>query len=111
MDVWSVGVIYYQMLFGRRPFGEGKTQDVILKEGTITNINTVEFPSTTTGDSKAPKVSEEAKDFIRTCLTPDQQYRYAAPPLFPSRETRHRPDVLALCQHSYFKPKERSTAK
>lgn len=33
VDIWSVGVIFYQMLFGRRPYGEGKSQDQVLREG------------------------------------------------------------------------------
>ena len=93
MDVWSVGVIYYQMLYGKRPFGEGLTQHTIYKDGTILNAkqvflfyvslvrcflfwcsNKVEFPQPT--DPKVNKVSEEAKDFIRGCLTYDQELRY-----------------------------------
>lgn len=84
VDVWSVGVIFYQMLYGRRPFGEGKTQERVLSEGIILNATQVEFPN----DVKAPKVSDEAKDLIRACLTHDQNYRL---------------EVFALCAHQYFK--------
>lgn len=80
VDVWSVGVIFYQMLFGKRPFGEGKSQEVILKEGTMLSANAVEFPQN-------PKVSEEAKEFIRACLAHNQH---------------HRPDVHALSLHPYL---------
>jgi len=80
VDVWSVGVIFYQMLFGKRPFGEGKSQEVILKEGTMLSANQVDFPSN-------PKVTDEAKEFIRACLAHNQH---------------HRPDVHALSIHPYL---------
>ncbi|CAM9317043.1 unnamed protein product [Ectocarpus fasciculatus] len=73
VDVWSVGVIYYQMLYGKRPFGEGLTQHTIYKDGTILNARQVDFPSNS--DPKVNKISDEAKDFIRGCLTYDQNLR------------------------------------
>ena len=94
------------MLYGKRPFGEGKSQDLILKEGTILSANQVEFPgekstsapSSALGPSNSafsgvvPKVSEEAKEFIRACLAHDQN---------------HRPDVHTLSQHPYLAPAKR----
>lgn len=80
VDVWSLGVILFQMLFGQRPFGEGQTQERLLSERTILRAHTVNFP-------KEPKVSDACKEFIRRCLTHQQEAR---------------PNVIELCAHSYL---------
>ncbi|KAK2431270.1 non-specific serine/threonine protein kinase [Trifolium repens] len=80
VDVWSAGILFYQMLFGRRPFGHDQTQERILREDTIIKARKVEFPS-------RPTVSNEAKDFIRRCLTYNQA---------------ERPDVLTIAQDPYL---------
>eukprot|EP00884_Botryococcus_braunii_P022527 jgi/Botrbrau1/8959/Bobra.0148s0071.2 len=68
VDVWSVGVIFYQMLYGRRPFGEGCSQERIMREGIIVNAREVAFPT-------KPVVSVEAKEFITRCLAYRQEDR------------------------------------
>ncbi|KAK9156966.1 hypothetical protein Scep_003540 [Stephania cephalantha] len=80
VDVWSAGVLFYQMLFGKRPFGHDQTQERILREDTIIKAHRVEFPS-------RPSVSNEAKDLIRRCLTYNQAGR---------------PDVLTIAQDPYL---------
>ncbi|KAK7372638.1 hypothetical protein VNO80_06025 [Phaseolus coccineus] len=80
VDVWSAGILYYQMLFGRRPFGHHQTQERILREDTIIKARKVDFPS-------RPTISNEAKDFIRRCLTYNQA---------------ERPDVLTIAQDPYL---------
>ncbi|KAG2300843.1 hypothetical protein Bca4012_011595 [Brassica carinata] len=80
VDVWSVGVLFYQMLFKKRPFGHDQSQERILREDTIIKAKKVEFPA-------KPAISNEAKDLIRRCLTYNQA---------------DRPDVLALAQDPYL---------
>mmetsp|Transcript_28737 Transcript_28737/g.93413 ORF Transcript_28737/g.93413 Transcript_28737/m.93413 type:complete len:416 (-) Transcript_28737:118-1365(-) len=79
VDVWSVGVIYFQMLFGRRPFGHDQSQEHLLAQGTILRATEVQFPAT-------PKISDEAKAFIRRCLAHRQELR---------------PDMIQLCRDPY----------
>jgi len=106
VDVWSLGVIFFQMLYGRRPFGEGKSQEKLLSEGIMRNATQVEFPQENNSKSSSSmlvssnspsgfqKVSEEAKDLIRACLTYDQQ---------------HRPDVMSICQHPYLRQSQKKS--
>lgn len=80
VDVWSAGVLFYQMLFGKRPFGHDQTQERILREDTIIKARKVDFPS-------RPSISTEAKELIRRCLTYNQS---------------DRPDVLSIAQDPYL---------
>ncbi|CAA7030032.1 unnamed protein product [Microthlaspi erraticum] len=80
VDVWSVGVLFYQMVFRKRPFGHDQSQERILREETIVNARKVEFPA-------KPAISNEAKELIRRCLTYNQA---------------DRPDVLTLAQDPYL---------
>ena len=101
VDVWSVGVIFYQCLYGRKPFGHNMSQASILEEKVILNAREVHFPA-------KPPVTNEAKvcilsftitfcllffflqNFIRRCL------------LYGKDE---RPDVIQLGFDEYLRPK------
>ena len=83
VDVWAIGVMFYQMLYGKRPFGEGLSQERILTNNTILNARNVEFPK----NSKEMKVTDSAKEFIQRCLTHSQLYR---------------PDIPGICMDSYL---------
>uniref|UniRef100_A0A8C2JAY0 non-specific serine/threonine protein kinase n=1 Tax=Cyprinus carpio TaxID=7962 RepID=A0A8C2JAY0_CYPCA len=69
VDVWSVGVIFFQCLYGKKPFGHNQSQQDILQENTILKATEVQFPS-------KPVASNEAKAFIRRCLAYRKEDRF-----------------------------------
>jgi len=83
VDVWSAGVIFYQLLYGKKPFGNNLSQQKLLVENIITKGSNVEFPN-------KPQVSQKGKAFVRRCLTPIQSTR---------------PDVLTICNDPYLQLK------
>ncbi|XP_061696490.1 serine/threonine-protein kinase tousled-like 1-B isoform X2 [Syngnathoides biaculeatus] len=82
VDVWSAGVIFFQCLYGRKPFGHNQSQQDILQENTILKATEVQFPA-------KPQASTEAKAFIRRCLAYRKEDRF---------------DVHQLCSDSYLLP-------
>ncbi|CAM4939423.1 unnamed protein product [Rotaria socialis] len=87
VDVWSIGCIFYQCLYGRKPYGHNLSQAAILENQTILNAKEIQFPN-------RPQVSNEAKSFIRRCLT---------------YQVRDRPDVLQLSEDEYLKSNPKRT--
>ena len=68
VDIWSLGIIFFEMIYGFRPFGRFLSQERILKEGIMLKAHTVNFPS-------KPNVSTETKEFIKKALAYNQEDR------------------------------------
>ena len=72
VDIWSLGVILYEIIFNKKPFGQGcSSQKKLVKDKIIQNAYSVEFPEN-------PEISEKCKDFILNCLKYKQSERYDA---------------------------------
>jgi tousled-like kinase len=59
VDIWALGVIYFEMLFGIKPFGHEMSQQRILESRAILKTSkSVKFPV-------KPNVTAECKEFIK----------------------------------------------
>ncbi|CAF1660906.1 unnamed protein product, partial [Adineta ricciae] len=89
VDVWSLGCIFFQCLYGRKPYGHNQSQAAILENQTILKAKEVEFPA-------KPIISDGAKTFIKRCL---------------AYNVRDRPDVNQLADDEYLRsyPKRTTT--
>lgn len=81
VDTWSLGIIFYEMLYGQRPFGTEMSQMSFAQQSDQVFGESIQFPATV-------KVSDAAKDFIRLCL---------------DRDPMQRPNLEQLLQCSYCK--------
>lgn len=79
-DVWSAGIILYQLLFGKKPYS---SDSVSFSEQTLLNIVTLEFPDDVL-------VSDEGKEFLRNCLLMDADKR---------------PDAVTMNRSTYLRPR------
>lgn len=73
VDIFSLGVIFYELLYGSRPFGNKKKQVEAAQIIQDPETCKVVFPK----QSRYP-VSIEAQAFIRKCLSFDAKDRYSA---------------------------------
>jgi len=61
VDIFSIGVIFYELLYGIKPFGHNMSQEKIFKEHIMLNAKKPSFPG-------SPKVTKQAKRFIEDLL-------------------------------------------
>ncbi|KAH0788509.1 Serine/threonine-protein kinase TOUSLED [Histomonas meleagridis] len=81
VDTWSLGIIFYEMLFGQRPFGEDVSQQTFASQ--IDRMNgKITYP-------QGIKVSDAAKNFISMCL---------------DRNPSSRPVLEEVAKNGYIQP-------
>ena len=99
VDVWALGVTFYWLLYGSGPYvipngGQPNADANAMRFATSPELRDLrsgvfrfpEDPTPSEPGKKAAKISEKAKDFIRTCL------RWSV---------HERPSIAEICDHPY----------
>ena len=81
VDIFSAGVILYQMLMGRKPFGHGQSPHVLVRDHIMKNADSG------TLDWKGFTGSKLTQLFVQRCL---------------SREPAMRPDIHRIFEDAFF---------
>jgi len=76
IDVWSLGVITYQLLCGKTPFESNSLKKIDW------NINNKSLKFLNTNDENWSNISQNAKNFITRCLDHDATTRPSVRQLF-----------------------------
>ena len=88
-DLWSVGVILYEALYGRAPFAAATLEEVVAR---VKEEGVVEVPP------RAPALSPPCTDLIRRCLVRNPEKRIDFGDFFdhPFLDLEHLPDEESL---------------
>ena len=92
-DIWSVGVILYEALFGKAPFSSPTLEDLIAR---IKEEKVVDIPSRT------PPLSPDCRDFLTRCLVRSPEKRISFLDFFdhPFLDLDHFPEKDSLLRAS-----------
>jgi len=71
VDIFSIGVIFFELIYGQKPFGNNMSQEKIFKDQIMLRAHKVEFPNTA-------QLSNDGKNFIRLLLAHSQDARLDA---------------------------------
>lgn len=70
VDIWSVGVICYELVYNKKPFGQGCSQDKLFDILSSSDSFKINFPS-------QPKISDNLQKFIIGCLQINTDLRFS----------------------------------